>query len=37
MRHVGPKLPDQGLNPHPLIWKMKSKPLDHQKSLCLVD
>ena len=29
---VGSELPDQGLNLHPLLWKAKSKPLDHQGS-----
>ena len=24
MKHVGSWLPNQGLNPHPLHWKMKS-------------
>ena len=28
-RHVGSQLPDQGSNPHPLHWKVKSQPLDH--------
>ena len=32
MRHVRSYLPDQGLNPHPLHWKGKSKPLDCQGS-----
>ena len=27
-RHVGSQLPDQGLNPHPLHWKVMSLPLD---------
>ena len=27
-RHVGSYLPDQGLNLHPLHWKVKSEPLD---------
>ena len=31
-RHVGSELPDQGSNPHPLHWKAKSQPLDHQES-----
>ena len=32
-RHVGSYLPNQGLKLHPLHWKVKSKPLDHQGSL----
>ena len=32
VRHVRSLLPDQGLNPHPLHWKGKSKPLDCQGS-----
>ena len=32
------QLPDQGSNPHPLHWKAKSHPLDHQgiPSVCLL-
>ena len=26
------ELPDQGRNTHPLCWKAKSQPLDHQGS-----
>ena len=29
-RHVGSKLPNQGLNPDPLHWKVKSHALDQQ-------
>ena len=32
MRHVGSHFPDQGLNPCPLLWKVKSSPLDHEGS-----
>ena len=32
LRHVGPELLDQRLNPYPLCWKAKSWPLDHQGS-----
>ena len=31
--HVESQLTNQGLNPHPLHWKMKSQPGDHQGSL----
>ncbi|XP_061029329.1 cytochrome b5 type B isoform X1 [Eubalaena glacialis] len=31
-RHVGSWLPDQGSNLHPLHWKAKPQPLDHQGS-----
>ena len=31
-RYVGSWLPNQGLNPHPLHWKVKSQPLEHQES-----
>ena len=30
--HVGSLLPNQGSNPHPVRWKVKSQPLDHQGS-----
>ena len=30
---MGSDLPNQGLKLHPLHWKVKSKPLDHQGSL----
>ena len=30
---MGSYLPNQGLKLHPLHWKVKSKPLDHQGSL----
>ena len=29
-RHVRSYLPKQGLNSHPLHWKVKSQPLNHQ-------
>ena len=32
MRHVRSYLLGQGLNPHPLHWKVKSYPQDHQGS-----
>ena len=31
-RHVQTQLPDQGLNPHPVLRKVKSESLDHQRS-----
>ena len=31
-RHVGSYLPNQGLNPHSMHWKMKSQPPDYQGS-----
>ena len=30
--HMGSWLPNQGSNPHPLFWKVKSEPLDRQGS-----
>ena len=30
--HMGSQLPDQGSNPHPLHWKVKSQPMDRQGS-----
>ena len=30
--HVGFQFLDQGLNPHPLLWKVDSLSLDHQGS-----
>ena len=37
-RYMGSQLPDQGSNLHPLRWKAKSWPLDHQggSSLCFL-
>ena len=32
IRHVGSQLPNQGSNPQPLHWKVKSSPLNHQES-----
>ena len=34
VRHVGSELPKEGLNPHPLRWKVKSSPLAHWGSPC---
>ena len=31
-RHVRSQLPEEGANPHPLHWKVKSYPLNHQGS-----
>ena len=36
VRHVGCQLPEQGLNPHLLHWKVKSEPLDPQESPSMV-
>ena len=33
-KHVGSWLPDQGTNPQPLLGKVKSQLLDHQRSPC---